>query len=114
MAQVVVPLTPSMNQSFSITLPIDNANVKLQLSFTYNNPGQYWFMSITQNGQLLLDAIPLLTGNYPAGNILHQYSYLGIGSAYIVPATNSGWNDANFDNLGTDFLLVWNDTEVTA
>ena len=110
MSSVVVPLTPSTNQTFDITLPVDSGNIKLTLAFTYNSQGQYWFMSITQAGQLLLDGIPLLAGAYPAGNILRQYAYLGIGSAYIVPATSTAWDSPNFDDLGTDFVLVWSDT----
>lgn len=110
MSQVVVPLTPSTNQTFDIVLPIDGKNVKLTLAFTYNERGQYWFMGISQSGVLLLDGIPLVTGAYPAGNILRQFAYMGIGSAYIVPAANSGWDSPVFDNLGTDFVLVWSDT----
>lgn len=69
-------------------------------------------MSITDSaGSLLLDVVPLVTGDYPAANLLKQYSYLNIGSAYIVPASNNLIDNPDFTNLGTDYVLVWNDTQ---
>lgn len=110
---VIVPFAPSTNQTTSVTLPVNNGNITLKFTFTYNTPGGYWFMSVTQNGTLLLDAVPLVTGEYPAGNILSQYDYMQIGSAYIVPVTSVTTNDPTFDTMGTDFYLVWSDNQAS-
>lgn len=68
-------------------------------------------MAVTdKNHNVLLDGVPLITGSYPAANLLRQYQYLGIGSAYIVPASSGLPDIPNFDDLGTDFLLVWTDS----
>jgi hypothetical protein len=113
MALKVVPLVPSRNQTLVCTLPVDNKNITLQFTFTYNGVGGYWWMSITEMPRktLLVDSVPLVTGLYPAGDLLRQYGYLEIGSAYIVPASDGlirGIPD--FDNLGVDYFLYWNDT----
>jgi hypothetical protein len=84
----------------------------LTFSISYNEPGGYWFMAVSdaKTKTLLLDAVPLVTGQYPAADLLGQYEYLGIGSAVIVP-TSSLANDIPDDtNLGTDYVLVWGDT----
>jgi hypothetical protein len=115
MAYKIVPLVPNANQSFTCTLPIDSKNLTLAFTFTYNSVGNYWFMSIVdvKTNVMLLDAVPLITGEYPAADILGQYSYLGIGSALIVPTSSLG-NDIPHDtNLGTDYVLVWGDTFVS-
>lgn len=115
LAQVIVPITPSENQTFSITLPVNNQNITLTLSFRWNDQGNYWFMNITDNsGNQILDAVPLLSGAYPSGDLFGQYQYLGLGGAFIMPTTTVTNQDPNFDDLGTDFVLVWTDSvEVT-
>src|SRR5579875_2338330 len=112
MSSVVVPITSGSNQSVTCTLPVNGANVTLTFQFTWNGQGGYWYMSITDNnGNLLLDAVPVITGQYPAANILRQYQYLNIGSAYLVPASNGLPDNPTFNDLGSDFLLVWTDNE---
>jgi hypothetical protein len=106
----IVPLT-SNNQTLSCQLSIDGTNKTLTLSITYNTPANYWFMSISDsNGNKLLDSVPLLVSDYPAADILGQYTYLSIGSAAIVPASSLPDLTLDDTNLGTDFFLVWTDT----
>lgn len=106
----IVPLTPN-NQTLSCQLSIDGKNQTLILSVTYNTPGGYWFMSISDsNGVKLLDAIPLLVSDFPAADILGQYTYLGIGSAAIVPTSSLPTMVLDDTNLGTDYVLIWTDT----
>ncbi|QDX92073.1 hypothetical protein EEL30_06635 [Brevibacillus laterosporus] len=67
-------------------------------------------MSITdhETGKLLVDALPLLPGEYPTANLLESHGYLKIGSAVVVSA--NGDNSApTFDSLGKDHLVVWSD-----
>lgn len=117
MPPVVVPLTAGTNQTMSCSLPVNGANVTLTFAFTWNAPGGYWAMSITDsNNNLLLDAVPVITGQYPAANILQQYQYLGIGSAYLVPGSSTLPDNPDFNTLGASttstaptFSLVWTD-----
>ncbi len=113
LASVIVPISSGTNQTVTCTLPVDSGNVTLTFNLTWNSIGGYWFMSITgANNNLLLDAVPVITGAYPAANLLRQYQYLGIGSAYVVPTANTGLPDnPSFSDLGTDFVLVWSDTD---
>lgn len=113
MAYKIIPLTPGTNQSFTCTLPVDTKNITLAFTFTWNGVGEYWFMSITEtrSNTLLLDAVPLVTGLFPAADLLGQYSYLGIGSAAVVPASSlSAANAPTESNLGSEYVLVWGDT----
>lgn len=106
----IVPLTPQ-NQTISCQLSVDGTNKTLILTITYNTPAGYWFMSISDsNGTMLLDAIPLLVSDFPAADLLSQYTYLGIGSAAIVPASSLSSISLDDTNLGTDYVLVWGDT----
>jgi hypothetical protein len=107
----VVPLTNAPNQTFQILLAINNTQVRLNLSISYNEMANYWVMDVSDNnGNILLVGVPLITGSWPAANVLDQYQYLNIGSAYVINVSNSDVNDyPNATDLGTDFILVWGD-----
>jgi len=111
MAQIV-PLTSDPNQIINTTLSIDGANKNVQLGLKYNEMAGYWVLSITDPStqELLLDSLPLITGEYPAGNLLGQYAYLGLGAATLVNAGNVDMDYPDDTNLGTDFQLIWGDT----
>jgi hypothetical protein len=107
----IIPLTNSPNQTFTTTLTIDSANVTLTMNLRYNVIAEYWVLTIinTSTQTILLDSIPFVTGDYPASNILGQYAYLEIGSAYIINTDNAtlDYPDDSTNSLGTDFILVW-------
>lgn len=107
----IISLTNSPNQSFPVNLAVNGDSLTLNLQFNYNEMAQYWVMLIADQDQnVLISDIPLLTGAYPASNILNQYQYMLIGSAYVL---NIGTIvDADYPNsleLGTQFLLLWSD-----
>jgi len=108
----IIPLTSDPYQSFITTIPVDGKNLKLKLGISYNSSAEYWTMSITDpvTGKLILDGIPLLTGGYPAADLLGQFGYLGLGRATIVNVGNSTMDSPDDTNLGTDFLLAWGDS----
>lgn len=112
MAYKIIPLVPGSNQSFSCTLPVDSQNITLGFSFTYNTVGEYWFMSVSdaRTNTMLLDAVPLVTGEFPAADLLGQYAYLGIGSAAIIPTGTLSTDRPDETTLGTDYVLVWGDS----
>lgn len=107
-----VNLSSAPNQSFLANLTVNGATLKLNLSVRFNEIAQYWTMQIADTtGTILLASIPLLTGSWPSANILGQYQYMQIGSAYVLNVSNGG-TDLDYPNgqdLGTDFILLWGD-----
>lgn len=105
----IVPLTPSPNQKFTCKIPIDNKSITFNFFLRYNTEAGYWIMDIYDNKQNpIVVSVPLICGL----NLLEQFSYLKIGSAYIVKVDNTLLTDKPDDtNLGTNFILVWGDTQ---
>lgn len=138
MSLQVIPLTNSPNQKFTVQVAIDGTVVTLNVALNYNTMVGYWTMSISDYAnKLLVASVPFVTGTYPAGNMLEQQRYLGIGSWYMVNVSNLSSDDgadvgygqgyygfgpyggqsgsAGLDwpddtNLGTDFQLWVDDT----
>lgn len=106
MSYYEIPLSNDPDQNFQCTIPVDYKNLTLYFRIRYNTEAEYWVMSLyDSNGNILIDTIPLLQGN-----VLSQYKYLGIGSAYIVNASNVPTDRPDDTNLGTEFKLIWGDT----
>jgi hypothetical protein len=112
MAAQIIPLTTTPNQTRTVTGSINGVNVSLMITLVYNRVAGYWSMTITNPNTLaiILDSIPLVTGDYPTGNILGQYAYLGIGSMYIFNIDNCPEDYPDNTNLGSDFVTIWYDT----
>ena len=138
----VIPLSTSPSQSLTLQLTVDGKPLILNIVIKYNEMAQYWILTIKDAANnLLVDSVPVLTGNYPAANILGQQQYLGIGSWYIVNVSNlklevgsetgygqgffgsgpyggslaeSGFDYPDDNNLGTDFQLWIGDTFAAA
>jgi hypothetical protein len=107
----VIPLNSAPNQRLSLSLNVDGKVLAIQLAVRYNQMANYWQMSVfDQNGILLLEPIPMLTGAYPAANLLEQNAYMQIGSAFVINVTGTTLDYPQANNLGSDFLLVWDDT----
>lgn len=111
MSLQMIPLTTSPNQTFQSTLSVDGKNITLEFNLKYNEMAEYWIMKISDSNKVvLLDSIPMVPGDYPADNILEQYGYLGIGSAFIVKATAISVDIPSDTTLGNEFILIWGDT----
>lgn len=105
----VVPLTTSPNQSFSIQLTVNGKPLTLNLALGYSEMAGYWQMAVSDvNGNPLISSVPLITGWYPAANLLAQYQYLNIGSAYLLNTGNANTDYPNSKNLNL-FSLIWSD-----
>lgn len=110
MAQIV-PLSNAPNQTLAVTLTVDGNPLTLNLTIHYNEIATYWVLAIADaNQNPLLVSIPMITGYYPAGNLLQQYAYLRIGSAYMINASGTTKDSPDSTNLGSDFVLLWDDT----
>jgi hypothetical protein len=106
----LVQLDSSPGQTFNITLNVNNALLTLGLALSYNVMAGYWMMTIFDSlGNLLLSNIPMLTGTWPAGNLLQPYGYLRIGSAFLINVSGDPGDYAGSTNLGSDYQLIWDD-----
>jgi len=106
----VVPLTNSPNQSLSVSLNVNGAVLRLQLFIYFNDMAQYWAMQILDSsGNILISEVPLLTGSWPAANMLAQYGYMNIGSAYLINLGQTSDDYPNQNELGNNFILLWGD-----
>jgi hypothetical protein len=108
-----VPLTSDPNQTFELPLNIDGTRKSFFVNLRFNEAAQYWVMTIRDlTGKVVLDSVPLVTGNAPAGNLLRQFGYLLLGSAYILNASGTTSPDyPNSSDLGTDYVLLWDNTQ---
>jgi hypothetical protein len=105
----IVPLTTANNQTFSVQLAVNGQSLTLNLGVSYNAMAGYWQMSIADvNGNPLVASVPLVTGEYPAANLLAQYGYLAIGDAYLLNTSDSPADYPGQSNLN-QFTLLWTD-----
>jgi hypothetical protein len=104
----VIPLTSNPNQTFTSTIPVDGKAIKLNFFLRYNTEAEYWVLDVyDSNNNSLIVSLNLVCGL----NLLEQYSYLKIGSAYLVRIDNALSADSPTEyNLGTQFVIVWGDT----
>jgi uncharacterized membrane protein YedE/YeeE len=111
MAFQIIPLSTQPNQTMTVTLTVDGAQLTLGLAFKYSQMCGYWLMTIFDaNNNLLVDSIPMITGSFPGGNLLRGQGYLQIGSAYLINQSNGETDYPDNTNLGITFLLLWGDT----
>ncbi len=105
-----IPLLNAPNQTFSVQLIVDGAPLTLNLALSWQSMAGYWQLQIADvNNNILVASIPLVTGNYPASNLLAQYGYLAVGSAYLLNTGNSPLDYPDQNSLQL-FSLLWGDT----
>ena len=110
MSNQVLPLSSAPNQTFTTQLTVDGSPLTLGIALDFNEMAGYWEMAISDStGALLVANVPLITGWYPAANLLGQYGYLKIGSAYLLNTGNADVDYPGANQLGL-FSLVWGDT----
>ncbi len=106
-----VPLTSSMNQTMQLNLTVDGNPLVLNVAVEWSVSAGQWLMSISDSANnLLISMLPLVTGIYPAANLLAQYGYLAIGSLWLLATGQNATSDPTSTNLTTDFTLLWGDT----
>lgn len=110
MSSQIVPLTQAPNQTFNVQLTVDGAPLTLNLTLSYSSMSGWWQLSVANvQGALLVASVPLITGWYPCANLLAQYGYLHVGSAYLLNTGNDASDYPSANNL-VNFSLLWSDT----
>lgn len=103
----IIPVQAVPHCTFSSKIPVDGANLTLFFTVTYNELAKYWLVDIADaDGTALISSLPVI----PAQNILEQYQYMKIGSAYILPRSSVAEQWPSADTLTSDWYLVWSDT----
>ena len=107
---VQIPLTPALNQTFQVSLTINDQPLNLQLTLRYIS-GAYWVMTAADcdTKTVYVSNLPLVPGGNPSQNILSQFNYLRIGCAYLVKVDAAAGDLPGLDNLGTGYVLLWDD-----
>ena len=110
MSSQLVPLNQAPNQTFAVQLTVDGKPLTLNLVLSYSAMSGWWQLQISDvQNNMLVASVPLVTGLYPAANVLAQYGYLAIGSAYLLNTGNSLDDYPSANNL-VSFSLLWGDT----
>lgn len=110
MSSQIVPLVQAPNQTFAVQLTVDGQPLTLNLTLSFSAMSGWWQLAVANvQGAVLIASVPLITGYYPAANILAQYGYLKIGSAYILDTGDSP-SDYPTQNDLPNFSLLWSDT----
>ena len=107
----LIPLTNAPNQSMTVSLPINGGSLTLKLNIRYNENGangNFWVMNVSDRyGNLMVASVPLVTGVWPAANVLAPFDYLRIGSAYVVNQSAGALDIPDDQTLGGQFVLLW-------
>ena len=95
-----------------VSVPVDGMNKYLNLEFVYNMVGHIWSMTVYDGStqECLLSNVPLLFGQGKAQNLLRQFGYKGIGSAFVVPYVKEPTTDSpDAETWLEEFRLWWGD-----
>jgi Domain of unknown function (DUF6983) len=107
----IISLTNLPNQQLPVSLIVDGKTLNLNLGISFNEMAQYWLLTIwDQFGNLIRDSIAMVTGGYPAANLLSQCAYLAIGSAYVINVGDAASDYPGANDWGANFQLLWSDT----
>lgn len=92
--------------SFSSVVNIDGKTKKIYFTQKYNSILDFWTLQAKTENESLI-SFPLIPCG---GNLLKNFSYKKMGSAWLFPLTENakgypGWNDLD------DWLLLWGDTD---
>lgn len=112
MSWQIIPTSPAPDNTMAVTVDVNGEKIPLLLRFRYNVIGQYWWIDVANavTNKMYVAGVPLVTGEYPAANLLEQFHHLGIGKALIASMTDTPPTEIPTDrNLGIEFALAWGD-----
>jgi Domain of unknown function (DUF6983) len=110
----LLSLTNSPNQSLLLDLTVDGAPLTLYATIYYSEMAGYWLIDLYSEPDVpLLLSTPLITGVWPAANMLGQFGYLTIGSLFVLNVTGAQDDYPDDTELGNRFAVLWSDTPHT-
>lgn len=110
MSAQLISLSGLPNQIIAVSLSLNDGIVSLNLKQYYNRIGGFWALDVyDQQGNLLVASLPLITGDWPAGNIMAPHDYLQIGQWFIINLTAAQTDFPTSQNIGSGFTLLIDD-----
>lgn len=105
--EIPLTTTPFDQKTFKLTLG-DNRNIDILLKLRYYDLYELWVADVCDNttGAELVVGMPLV----PGIDLLGQYAYLNIGSAYMVAVEPTTQEQPDNTTLGTTWVLLWGDS----
>ena len=112
MSAQIVNLNNAPNQLMAVSLQLSGKTVRVQVELSWNRIGSFWVASVyDQAGNPLVTSLPLLTGDWPAGNLMAPFDYLGIGTWCMINQNGAATDWPNAQNLGVGFVLLVDDNK---
>lgn len=107
MSYYEIPLTSTPYAQYTFKLTLGKKNINILLKLRYYDLYELWVADVCDNssGDTLINGLPLV----PGIDLLGQYSYLDIGSAYVVSIEPTTQEQPDSETLGSKWLLVWGD-----
>lgn len=102
-----------LNESRTVTLEIDGENRLMTINFRHHRITDQWTMSVKdERGEDVVTHLPLMSGvDWMTANLLRVFAYKKVGCAAVYPQNEGMWGeDPTKDNLASDYVLVWGDT----
>ncbi|MDY6148961.1 MAG: hypothetical protein SPI35_08105 [Porphyromonas sp.] len=109
MSYYEIPLTPAPFAQKTFKLTLNGArNINILLKLRYYDLYELWVADVCDNttGEELITGMPLV----PGVNLLGQYEYLNIGSAWIVAVEPTKQQHPDNETLGSQWVLAWGDS----
>lgn len=106
---IQIPFTNEPNQSLTVSVPLADRNIVVDLFLYWNNISNYWELNIADGTttESLITSLPMIRALPPAANLLEPFTYLNIGEAYVVPLSSESPENPNTESWGKDFAFVW-------
>jgi len=103
MQELNIENTP--NQIMNVSVDIRGIATQLELDLRFNTIAGYWTINIRDvaKDKIVISSMPLIHRT----NLLEQYQYLELGDAYVIGISNKPLDSLNMDNLGKDFVFIW-------
>lgn len=108
-----IPLSNYPNQNFECTVPVNGENKRFKFELWYNYQAEYWLLSLfdIDANLYLLSNLPLLVSYGDYSNMFFQLEYLKIGICFTIPLDVNDTNNPNYENLGTNYVMIWGDND---
>lgn len=102
-----IPLTTTPFAQITFKLTLGERNINILLKLRYYDLYELWVADVCDNtsGETLISGMPLV----PGVDLLGQYSYLAIGSAYVMAIEPTTQEQPDSETLGSKWLLLWGD-----
>ncbi len=104
----------SAQERIATTVVIDGESRALYVTIRWHVHTEQWTMRIQdEDGNDIVTHIPLMGAvDFTSSNLMRIFGHLGLGALRVVPKNKGVLGKCpGLENLNTDYLLVWSDSE---